>query len=136
MPHSHNIDYYIGHVKEESLAEALADFEDPLEGGPVDLLSSLEVDEDYVDDELTIDFDEFLYHFIKKLKRNDRSLKAPVVSFLPDEPERAGLTERVSYLEKGLDQELLKKNDCQKDNKGRKIYSHLRYGKMTPHKAE
>ena len=59
MPHSHNIDYSIGRVKEESLAEALADFEDPLEGGPVDLLSSLEVEEDYADDELTIDFDDF-----------------------------------------------------------------------------
>ncbi|MEI6134919.1 MAG: hypothetical protein WCP72_08080 [Desulfomonile sp.] len=59
MPHSHNIDYYIGRVKEESLAEALADFEDPLEGGPVDLLSSLEADGEFLDDELTIDFDDF-----------------------------------------------------------------------------
>lgn len=59
MPHSHNIDYYIGSMKEESLAEALADFEDPLEGRPVDLLSSLEIDEDFSEEELTIDFDDF-----------------------------------------------------------------------------
>ena len=60
MPQSHNIDYYIGgSMKEESLAEALADFEDPLEGRPVDLLSSLEIDEDFSEGELTIDFDDF-----------------------------------------------------------------------------
>jgi hypothetical protein len=59
MPHSHNIDYYIGSMKEESLAEALADFEDPLEGRPVDLLSSLEIDDDFSEDGLTIDFDDF-----------------------------------------------------------------------------
>ncbi|MDD3471244.1 MAG: hypothetical protein AB7V04_12935 [Desulfomonilaceae bacterium] len=59
MPHSHNIDYYIGSMKEESLAEALADFEDPLEGRPVDLLSSLEIDDDFSEEELTIDFDDF-----------------------------------------------------------------------------
>lgn len=46
-------------MKEESLAEALADFEDPLEGRPVDLLSSLEIDEDFSEEELTIDFDDF-----------------------------------------------------------------------------
>ncbi len=59
MPHSHNIDYYIGRMNEESLADALADFEDPLEGRPVDLLSSLDMDDDFADDDLRIDFDEF-----------------------------------------------------------------------------
>ncbi len=34
MPHSHNIGYYIGHMDDESLADALADFEDPLEAVP------------------------------------------------------------------------------------------------------
>jgi hypothetical protein len=59
MPHSHNIDYYIGHMDDESLADALADFEDPLEGRSVDLLSSLDMDDDFADDGLAMDFDDF-----------------------------------------------------------------------------
>lgn len=59
MPHSHNIDYYIGCMDDESLADALADFEDPLEGRPVDLLSSLDLDDEYGEDELSVDFDDF-----------------------------------------------------------------------------
>ncbi|MGB9616122.1 MAG: hypothetical protein ACPL7J_02270, partial [Desulfomonilaceae bacterium] len=58
MPHSHNIDYYIGRMDDESLADALADFEDPLEGRSLDMLSSLEIDDDFVDD-LSKDFDDF-----------------------------------------------------------------------------
>jgi len=58
MPHSHNIDYYIGRMNDESLADALADFEDPLDGRPVDLLSSLDMD-DLSEDDLRIDFDDF-----------------------------------------------------------------------------
>jgi hypothetical protein len=46
-------------MNEESLADALADFEDPLDGRPVDLLSSLDMDDDFADDDLRIDFDEF-----------------------------------------------------------------------------
>jgi len=59
MPHSHNINYYIGHMDDESLADALADFEDPLEGRSVDLISSLDLDEDLRDDPLGLDFDDF-----------------------------------------------------------------------------
>ncbi len=59
MPHSHNIDYYIGSMDDESLADALADFEDPLEGRSVDLLSSLDLDDEYSEDELRVDFDDF-----------------------------------------------------------------------------
>ena len=59
MPHSHNIDYYIGSMDDESLADALADFEDPLEGRSVDLLSSLDLDDEYSEDELRMDFDDF-----------------------------------------------------------------------------
>ncbi len=59
MPHSHNIDYYIGHMDDESLADALADFEDPLEGRSVDLLSSLDMDDEFADEGLTMDFDDF-----------------------------------------------------------------------------
>ncbi|HMK33805.1 MAG TPA: hypothetical protein VK463_01975 [Desulfomonilaceae bacterium] len=59
MPHSHNIDYYIGHMDDESLADALADFEDPLEGRSVDLLSSLDMEDDFGEDDLRIDFDDF-----------------------------------------------------------------------------
>ena len=47
MPHSHNIDYYIGHMNDESLADALADFEDPLEGRSAELLSSLDLEDDF-----------------------------------------------------------------------------------------
>ncbi len=59
MPHSHNIDYYIGSMDDESLADALADFEDPLEGRSVDLLSSLDLDDEYREDELRVDLDDF-----------------------------------------------------------------------------
>jgi hypothetical protein len=59
MPHSHNIDYYIGSMDDESLADALADFEDPLEGRSVDLLSSLDLDDEYSEDEIRVDFDDF-----------------------------------------------------------------------------
>ena len=58
MPHPHNIDYYIGHMEEESLADALADFEDPLEGRSIDLLSSEGMDE-FSEDELRSDFDDY-----------------------------------------------------------------------------
>lgn len=59
MPHPHNIDYYIGHMEEESLADALADFEDPLEGRSMDLLSSDEMDDEFGEDELRSDFDDY-----------------------------------------------------------------------------
>ena len=59
MPHSHNIDYYIGRMNDESLADALADFEDPLEGRSAELLSSLDLEEDFGEDELSIDYDDF-----------------------------------------------------------------------------
>jgi hypothetical protein len=58
MPHSHNIDYYIGHMNDESLADALADFEDPLEGRSADMLSSLGLDDDFEDD-YGLDFEDF-----------------------------------------------------------------------------
>lgn len=59
MPHSHNIDYYIGHMNDESLADALADFEDPLEGRSAELLSSLDLEDEFGEDELSMDFDDF-----------------------------------------------------------------------------
>ncbi len=59
MPHSHNIDYYISNLEEESLADALADFEDPLEDRSPDLLSSLEMEDEFGPDELRMDFDDF-----------------------------------------------------------------------------
>jgi hypothetical protein len=46
-------------MDDESLADALADFEDPLEGRSVDLLSSLDMDDDFGEDDLRIDFDDF-----------------------------------------------------------------------------
>ncbi len=58
MPHSHNIDYYIGHMNDESLADALADFEDPLEGRSADMLSSLGLDDDFEDD-YGLEFEDF-----------------------------------------------------------------------------
>jgi hypothetical protein len=58
MPHSHNLDYYISGLGEESLADALADFEDPLDGRSSDLLSSLEMDDGYGPDELRINVDD------------------------------------------------------------------------------
>lgn len=59
MPHSHDINYYIGRMEDESLADALADFEDPLEGRPVDLLSSLDIDDDFEDADYGLDFDDY-----------------------------------------------------------------------------
>ena len=60
MPHSHNIDYYIGNMNDESLADALADFEDPLEGRSADLLSSFDMeDDDFSEDDVGLDFDDF-----------------------------------------------------------------------------
>jgi hypothetical protein len=59
MPHSHNIDYYIGHMNDESLADALADFEDPLEGRSAELLSSLDLEDEFGEDELSMDYDDF-----------------------------------------------------------------------------
>ncbi|MFC1835604.1 hypothetical protein ACFL2Q_12850 [Thermodesulfobacteriota bacterium] len=59
MPHSHNIDYYIGKMEEDSLVDALADFEDPLEGRSVDLMSSLDMDDEYSEDELRLDYEDY-----------------------------------------------------------------------------
>ena len=59
MPHSHNIDYYIGQMEDESLADALADFEDPLEGRPADLLSAVDMEDEFCEDELRMDFDDY-----------------------------------------------------------------------------
>jgi hypothetical protein len=59
MPHSHNIDYYIGHMNDESLADALADFEDPLDGRSAELLSSLDLEDEFGEDELSMDYDDF-----------------------------------------------------------------------------
>lgn len=59
MPHSHNIDYYIGHLEDESLADALADFEDPLDGRSLDLMSSADMEDEFCEDELRIDFDDY-----------------------------------------------------------------------------
>jgi hypothetical protein len=46
---SQNLHYFIGRMNEESLADALADFEDPLEGRAVDFMSSLDVEEEFDD---------------------------------------------------------------------------------------
>lgn len=59
MPHTHNIGYYIGHMDDESLADALADFEDPLEGRSVDFLSSLDMEDDFGEDDLRLDYDDY-----------------------------------------------------------------------------
>lgn len=59
MPHPHNIDYYIGRMEDETLADALADFEDPLEGRCADMLSSLEMDDEFGEDEVSIDYDDY-----------------------------------------------------------------------------
>jgi hypothetical protein len=59
MPHSHNLEYYLGKMQDESLADALADFEDPLEGRSVEFLNSLEMDDPFVDDELSVDLDDY-----------------------------------------------------------------------------
>ena len=59
MPHTHNLGYYIGHMDDESLADALADFEDPLEGRSADFLSSLDMDEEFGEDDLRLDFDDY-----------------------------------------------------------------------------
>lgn len=57
MPHSHNIDYYLGRLQDESLAEALADFEDPLDGRSIDFLC--DDIEDFSEDDLGLDFDDY-----------------------------------------------------------------------------
>ena len=57
MPHSHNIDYYLGRLQDESLAEALADFDDPLDGRAIDFLCD-EI-EDFAEDDLGLDFDDY-----------------------------------------------------------------------------
>ena len=57
MPHSHNIDYYLGRLQDESLAEALADFEYPLDGRAIDFLCD-EI-EDFAEDDLGLDFDDY-----------------------------------------------------------------------------
>jgi hypothetical protein len=54
---SHSLDYYIGRMSDESLVDALADFEDPLEGRSIDMLSSLDMDSDFSDD--LVDFDDY-----------------------------------------------------------------------------
>jgi hypothetical protein len=59
MPHSHNINYYLGRMDDESLAEALADFEDPLEGRSVDMLSTLDLENEISDYDLSADYDDF-----------------------------------------------------------------------------
>jgi hypothetical protein len=59
MPHSHNIDYYIGQMEDESFADALADFEDPLDGRPLEMVSPMDIDEEFGEDELRIDFDDY-----------------------------------------------------------------------------
>jgi hypothetical protein len=46
-------------MDDQSLADALSDFEDPLEGRSLDLLSSLEIDDDFSEDDLAKDFDDF-----------------------------------------------------------------------------
>jgi hypothetical protein len=46
-------------MEDESLADALADFEDPLEGRSVDLLSSMDIDEEFGEEELRMDFDDY-----------------------------------------------------------------------------
>jgi len=46
-------------MDDESLADALADFEDPLEGRSLDMLSSLDIDDDDFADDLGKDFDDF-----------------------------------------------------------------------------
>jgi hypothetical protein len=58
MPHPQNIGYYLGRIEEESLADALADFEDPLDGRAVDLLS-LDMDDEFDDEDLRIDYDDY-----------------------------------------------------------------------------
>lgn len=58
MPHSHNIDYYLGTMDDESLADALADFEDPLEGRSMDFLSSLD-EEDFRDEDFGLDYEDY-----------------------------------------------------------------------------
>jgi hypothetical protein len=47
-------------MDDESLADALADFEDPLEGRSVDFISSLDdMDDDFAEDDLRMDFDDY-----------------------------------------------------------------------------
>jgi len=58
MPQSHDINYYIGRMDDESLSDALADFEDPIGGESADLLSSFDLEEDSCDGEFEFDFDD------------------------------------------------------------------------------
>jgi hypothetical protein len=46
-------------MEEESLADALADFEDPLEGRSADFMSSLGYEDDFVEDDTGVEFDDF-----------------------------------------------------------------------------
>jgi hypothetical protein len=46
-------------MEDESLADALADFEDPLEGRSIDLMSSLDMDDEFLDDDAAVDFDDY-----------------------------------------------------------------------------
>jgi hypothetical protein len=57
MPHSHRLDYYIGNMNDESLADALADFEDPLDGRSADLLT-VDLSDDF-DDGIRLDYDDY-----------------------------------------------------------------------------
>ena len=59
MPHPHNVDYYLGTMEDESLADALADFEDPLDGRTVDLVSTVDIEDEFCEDELRMDFDDY-----------------------------------------------------------------------------
>ncbi len=58
MTHSHDINYYIGRMDDESLSDELADFEDPFEGESADLLSSFDLEEDFCNGVFELDFDD------------------------------------------------------------------------------
>jgi hypothetical protein len=45
-------------MDDESLSDALADFEDPLEGESADLLSSFDLEDDFCDGEFELDFED------------------------------------------------------------------------------
>lgn len=57
MPTSHHLSYYLGRMDDESLVDALADFEDPLEGRSVDLMASLDLEDDL--DDYSTDYDDY-----------------------------------------------------------------------------
>jgi hypothetical protein len=46
-------------MEDESLADALADFEDPLDGRPLEMVSSMDIDEEFGEDELRMDFEDY-----------------------------------------------------------------------------